>query len=393
VYQHVDPAFPYSLVYADINATPGAPKIASPMIGATGRFGPEIDYSRSFAQDYVAAVNGYWLDEYHVDGFRYDEVTDLYVSATDTGYAKLVYDTYRHSLAISRFQGGVGSYSRIIQCAEALSRAPDVLRNTYTSCAWQDDLLNGAEAILSGAPLTDGFVHILDPSFAQRYPATKTVVDAAGAPVDMPVAPFQYLNSHDHSHLIVFAGTTGSGPFPPGDRSRAWRQQPFAIALLTAQGVPMLWEGEEICDAYNLPDEGPARINLRRDMNWQYFYDDFGNPLVRVYRRAGTLRRKTRALRSRESFYYFQQSLRGTGLVAYHRHARADGSNAEQYAMVVLNFSAQPGTIDVPFPEAGAWTEQLDADVRAAPWTIAVAAAGDVQSIDVPSNYGWIFVL
>jgi hypothetical protein len=61
--------------------------------------------------------------------------------------------------------------------------------------------------------------------------------------------------------------------------------------------------------------------------------------------------------------------------------------------MVVLNFSAQPGTIDVPFPEAGAWTEQLDADVRAAPWTIAVAAAGDVQSIDVPSNYGWIFVL
>lgn len=26
------------------------------------------------------------------------------------------------------------------------------------------------------------------------------------------------LNSHDHSHLVVFAGTTGSGLFPPGNQ-------------------------------------------------------------------------------------------------------------------------------------------------------------------------------
>ena len=326
-----------------------------------------------------------------LDGFRYDEVTDLYVGPTDTGYAKLVYDTYLRSLAIPRFQGGAASYSRIIQCAEALSRAPDVLWNTYTSCAWQDDLLNGAEAILSGAAPTDGFVHTLDPSFAGRYPATKTVVDAAGAPIDMPVAPFQYLNSHDHSHLIVFAGTAGSGPFPPGDRSHVWRQQPFAIALLTAQGVPMLWEGEEICDAYNLPGDGAARINLRRDMNWQYFYDDFGSALVR-YRRAGQLRRTTRALRSRESFYYFEQSLQGTGLIAYHRHAPADGSNAEQRdgRAELLGAAGHP---PCALPEG----RRLDRAARRRRPTRAVDARrgrrGDVQSIDVPSNYGGHFVL
>src|SRR5438105_6325179 len=42
----------------------------------------------------------------------------------------------------------------------------------------------------------------------------KTVNNAAGAPVDMPVAPFQYLESHDHSQLFVFAGTQGDGFFP-----------------------------------------------------------------------------------------------------------------------------------------------------------------------------------
>jgi maltooligosyltrehalose trehalohydrolase len=389
VYQHVDPEFAYKLVYDNVNNTPGTPNVGSPMIGASGQFGPQSDFSQVFAQGYFAASNRQWLDEYHADGFRYDEVTDLYVSPTDSGYAKLAYDTYRYSLAIPRFQRDVGGYSRIIQCAEALWRAPDVLRNTYTSCAWQNDLLDKAEAIASGGAPSDDFAHVLDPFFNGHYPGTKTVVNAAGDPVDMPVAPFQYLNSHDHSHLIVSTGTTGSGAFAPGDRSRFARLQPLAIALYTSQGVPMLWEGEEFADDYNLPGDGSARVNLRRDTHWEYFYDDYGVPLIRLYRRLAQLRRSLRALRSRESFYYWQQSLQNSQLIAYHRHA----TGPDQYAMVILNFATHEDTINLPFPKAGTWTEKLDEDVRPSPSTIQVATAGDVHSVTVPSNYGSIFVL
>ena len=392
-YQHVDPSFPYKLVYDNVNATPGAPRVNSPMIGASGQFGPQCDFSQTFTQEFFAASNRHWLDNFHVDGFRYDEVTDLYVGPTDTGYAKLAYDTYRYSLGIPRFQQDPNSYSRIIQCAEALWRAPDVLRNTYTSCAWQNDLIDGAEAIAGGAAPTADFAHTLDPFFAARYPATKTVVNQAGNHVDMPVAPFQYLNSHDHSHLIVFAGTTGSGAFPDGDRSLYWRLQPMAIALYTCQGIPMLWEGEEFVDNYNLPDDGSARVHLRRDTHWEYFYDDYGVPLVRLYRQLAKLRRAHRALRSRESFYYWQQSLQGTQLMAYHRHAAADAGGPEEYAMVLLNFSSAADIIAVPFPKAGTWSEKLDEDVRPAPWNISVGVPGDIQIITVPSNYGCIFVL
>ncbi|HVN03492.1 MAG TPA: alpha-amylase family glycosyl hydrolase [Bryobacteraceae bacterium] len=394
VYQHVDPTFPYKMVYDNINATPGAPMVPSPMINGDGLFGPTIDFSQTFGQDYCGVANQHWLDDYHVDGFRYDEVTDLYVSPTDTGYAKLAYDTYRYSFNSPRFVPDPAGYSRIIQCAEALWRAPDVLRNTYTNCAWQDNLLSNAESIMSGNAPADDFAHTLDPFFAGTYPGTKTVVNAPGNPVDMPVAPFQYLNSHDHSHLIVFGGTTDNSTFAPGDRSNVWRLQPLAIALYTSQGVPMLWEGEEFADDYNLPGNGSARVNLRRDTHWEYFYDVYGNPLIRVYRRLATLRRGTPALRSRESFYYWQQSLQGgSRLVAYHRHALASGAAPEQYAMVILNFAPTAGTIQVPFPKAGVWTEQLDADVRPAPWTINVAAPGALQTVTVPSNYGCIFVL
>jgi hypothetical protein len=115
--------------------------------------------------------------------------------------------------------------------------------------------------------------------------------------------------------------------------------------------------------------------------------------LIRLYRRLGALRRATRALRSRESFYYWLQSLQGTQLVAYHRHAPAVPPAGEQFALVILNFSAYADTIRLPFPAAGAWTEALDADTRPNPWPIQVQAPGDVQSITVPSNYGYIFVL
>ena len=393
VYQHVDPEFAYKLVYDNVNALQGAPKVASPMIGADGPFGPQTDFSQVFTQQYFGLSNRFWLDEYHVDGFRYDEVTDLYVGPTDSGYAKLAFDTYGYSLGIGRFQQDAASYSRIIQCAEALWRAPDVLRNTYTNAAWQNNLLDQSEAVAAGTAVSADFAHTLDPLFGSTYPSTKSVINAEGAPVDMPVAPFQYLNSHDHSHLIAFSGTTGSGLFPPGDRSRFWKLQPMAIALYTCQGVPMLWEGEEFADDYNLPDNGSARINLRRDTHWEYFYDDYGVPMIRLYRRLAGLRRSSVALRSRDSFYYWQQSLQNSQLIAYHRHAAATGTTPEQYAMVILNFAGYADTIQVPFPKAGTWTEKLDDDVRATPWTTAVASAGAVQTITVPSNYGWVFVL
>jgi len=152
----------------------------------------------------------------------------------------------------------------------------------------------------------------------------------------------------------------------------------------------MLWQGQEFADSYNLPSSGSARIGLRRDTHWEYFYDDYGVPLIRLYRRLGLMRRTYRALRSRDSYYYYLQSLQNNQIIAYHRHASATATQPEEFVMVLLNFSDVPGTITVPFPKAGAWQEMIDADLRVQ--TITVAADGANQAITVPSNYGMAFV-
>jgi 1,4-alpha-glucan branching enzyme len=396
VYQHVDPSFPYHLVYE-------AAGVASPMIGSTGPFGPQIDFSKAFAQDYVQAANAYWLHEYHVDGFRYDEVTDLYDGPTGVGYAKMAYDAYNASLAIPRFTPSAGTapgeYSRIIQCPEALNRPQEILQATYSCSTWQDGLLNKAEDMARHGYVDDSFLQLLDVN-AQGYPVTKTVHDRAGAPVEMPVAPFQYLESHDHSQLISFVGSQPDFSWEPviralsvpfGQRDLYYKLQPFVIALYTAQGTPMLFQGQEFADNYVLPDAGTGRIRLERNVHWEYFYDECGRPLIRLYRNLGALRLATPALRSREpgSFvYYAAESRPPDGVVAYRRQSTSTGQNA----LVFLNFSNDQQEIAVPFPAAGTYREMIDADIRPTPYDIAITAPGQSVTVAVPANYGYIIV-
>jgi 1,4-alpha-glucan branching enzyme len=384
VYQHVDGSFPYQLVYA-------ATGLPSPMIGEVGQFGPEIDYSQPFARDYVASVNAYWLNEFHVDGFRYDEVTDLYQGPTDQGYAKLAYDTYNLSFGFARFTpsgvGQAGEYSRIIQCAEALGKARDVLTNTYTSCAWVDDLLNLAEQMASSGQTNEALVDVLGVRF-DPYPTSKTVQDRGGHAVDLPQAVFRYLESHDHSQLITFFGTDGDPLDPLGDQSRFYKVQPYAIAMYTSRGVPMLWEGLEIVQNYTLPPGGNARIHFRRDLQLENFYEAWGHALIRVCRQGGTLRAQYASLRSAESYYYNLQSNPADGILLYRRGSVSD----LHVAVVALNFSDTSQMVQVPFPTAGTYREMMDDDVRTGHFDVLIGARNQQIPVTIPANYGFILV-
>jgi hypothetical protein len=84
----------------------------------------------------------------------------------------------------------------------------------------------------------------------------------------------------------------------------------------------MLWQGQELAENYTIPDSGEDRISIERGMDWELFYDDEGQALVKLYRRLGVLRRTLiPALRSRTSFYYDAESRLSDGVVAYPRES------------------------------------------------------------------------
>lgn len=388
VYAHAHPEFPYNLVYE----TSGEP---NPMMGAfAGEFfaRPGVDYSKEFARDYFFAANQYWLEEYHIDGLRYDYVPGMLDGPAGQGYANLVFRTYRHSQQFAtfpRFQGPDGR-SRIIQCAEHLPDARGILRTTYSNTCWQNGLLDESAA-QADRPIRASFAHQLDPEFSgypneYRNPATGET---------LPVAPFQYFESHDHSRFINRFGEHHLRDLldqPYGNRERFYKTQPYVIALYTCKGIPMLWNGQEFAENWSIPSGGLGRVLFSRPLHWEYFYDPLGKALIRLYRVMGTLRRTYRALQSRGFFYYYRDPFhQRDGIIAYRRRADAEGTNPAEDMIVILNFSDHDVDAWIPWPASGSWGELIDAADNARP-PVHVAHDGEWKSVRVSSNYGAVYL-
>jgi len=388
VYAHAHPEYPYNLVY-------GAAGESNPMMGSfEGEFfgQPGMDYRKSFTRDYFLAVNRHWLEEYHVDGFRYDYVPGMYDGPTGEGYARLVHETYRLSQRIDRFQGPNGR-SLIIQCAEHLPDARGILAQTYSNTCWQNGLMDRAVSAAWGGSLTE-LSYQLDPHLI-GYP-TEYRNPATGE--TLPVAPFQYIESHDHSRFVSRIAP-GSGRVldllgePFGDRDRSFRLQPYIIALYSGKGVPMLWHGQEFGENWSVPDWGIGRNLLGRPLHWEYFYDAQGKALVRLHRIMGGLRRQLRCLNARGFFYYFDdESHRRQGVIAFHRQAEAAGGASQEDVLVLLNFWDREAEVWAPFPRAGRWEEQIDKFDAPRP-SVEAARADEWRPVRVPPNYGCLYLL
>jgi 1,4-alpha-glucan branching enzyme len=393
VYSHATPDFAYNLVYK----TSGRP---NPMMGPFGEeFGdsPGSDFTKEFTRDFFMAASQHWLDEYHVDGFRYDYVPGIFDGATGRGYADLVYRTYQHTrqpARYPRFDAGSGR-SLVIQCAEHLPDARGILRTTYSNTCWQNGLLDEAGGQANGAGVQASFARQLDPElvgYPSRY-RNPTNGD------EFPVAPFQYLESHDHSRFITQFGVeelTDPVGQPYGKRELFYKTQPYVIALYTAKGVPMLWHGQEFAENWSVTPHRPGgyeRILYSRPLHWEYFYDASGKALIRLYRIMAALRTQNRALGSRGFFYYDDDPAhRRDGIIAFHREAAAEGALPAEAFVVILNFADHDVDALIRWPKAGRWEEQIDKAEHPTPPVLA-PAEGHSSSVRVPSNYGAVYRL
>jgi len=388
VYAHSHPEFAYNIVYRQA----GLPNpVMGPFGQEFGKLPPGWNYHEQFTRDYFDAVSRYWLTEFHVDGFRYDYVPGFWDGVTGDGYSGLVQRTYRLSQDFDqfpRFFAGDGNRSRIIQCAEFLDAPVLALTSTYSNTVWQDQLLHAARNQAEGTGATDDYARRLDPELGpeQKYPSR--FVNQGDS---FPVAPLQYIESHDHQRFVTRLGvepTVDQLEMALGDRSLWARTQPYAIAQYTAKGVPMLWQGQEFAENWNLPGgTDPRRITFSRPLHWEYFYDDAGRALIRLYRVLGRLRRTHRVFSSRGDFYLEPSAdHRRDGIVVFRR------ISAGEAAVVVLNFSNEPRTVRVWWPTAGRWIEQLDrAEAHPQP-DVVVGENWESHDVTVPSNYGGVYM-
>lgn len=403
VYGHTDDLFPYAYLYDRLDG------VENPFIGPFSKndYGKSTNFNKQFTRDFFLTVNHRMLDTYHVDGFRYDCVPNYWDGSMGNGYACLVYETYRMVKAKRDFSGhwqrffdGQGNMN-LVQCAEHLDGPREILQDTYSNCAWQNETLSRAEDVagnrgsLSDLGLLTGLC---------GYPDKVATEDG-----EMKKTALQYIENHDHARFICNFGTCPPEIEEPlrqlreankdlcpklaanimvlkdGDMAHWYKVQPYLIAILTAKGIPLLWQGQEFGENYHIPKEGWGRVKMLRPMRWDYFYSERGRPIVGLVRKLIKLRRRREQLRTGDHYFYNNYDLyQSKGVVLFSRRRQ------DHFSLIALNFSDQDQMVPFIFPLDGYYFEDLHGkDVDSL--NLKNVAEGVETEIVVPSNYGRIW--
>lgn len=395
VYGHTGDDFPYNYLYAALqyNQNPF-------MTGVAGDYGGIPNFNSQITMDFFYSVNQYWLDTYHVDGFRYDDVPEYWDADNPGGeeFGTLAYSTYQY---IKKQSAAGGAWSRffnggavnLIQIPEQLQDPVGALANTYANSTWQNGTIGAAESVASGAAgaLTNFGFQL----GASGYPTSETMNTDTVAK-----ASLQYIENHDHQRFIcnfglISADSSSVSPdlqaidmlIQTGDRTNNWyKVQPYLIALLTCKGIPLICQGEEFMENYWVPDpliEG--RVQILRPTRWDFFYDTYGINTIWLMRRLLTIRNARSEFRSGEHFFYNEPDrYQNNGLLLFGRWTTAPAA----FSLVALNFTANAQSAPFWFPIAGTYNEQIWGN--AADQFTGVTTANPV-TISVPANCGRIW--
>ena len=382
VYGHASRAlFAYQYLYDHLgyNQNPFMGPFAKDYFASQGA---STDYTRQLTQDFFLAVNLRWLEDFHVDGFRYDCVPNYWDGATGVGYAKLVYET--HDLVAKQVANGAflrfgaADDLRLIQCAEQLEDPVGVLWQSYSDTTWQDGTLGAARAVAHGE---DGAIDRLGQALGLSGFPTQVTINGQ----IFGRTALQYVESHDHSRLLAEFGTiqpdeAGNYLFAQGDRNLWYKLQPYLISLLCAKGIPMLWQGEELAEDFTLPGNGLGRVALLRPVNWDYFYDTSGRSIVTLTRKLLRLRNQRAELRQGDHWYYANPATyQSRGVMIFSR------SHAGDITIIATNFTDADVTVPFTPPASGQWIERLEGQASF------IAALSQEVQLTIPSNYGRIW--
>ncbi len=377
VYAHTSTDFCYSYVYDALRYTD------NPFMKGYDPYGPTPDYERDFTQNFVYTVNDHWLEAYHIDGFRYDDVPDYWDGPMGRKYAAIAYETYQLTKSKKDtkdnwqrfFQNG---NINLIQCSEDLADPIGILKQSYTNCTWQDNTLNAAQQVAKGNQdaLTDlGFLFCLNQFPREQEINGETIKKTA----------LQYIENHDHSRFICnFSNIIGNELIGQGDRNLWYKLQPYLIGMLMAKGIPLLWQGEEFAENYFLPNPGDSasmgRVLLFRPVRWDYFYDQIGKSTTNLIRNLIKIRRQNPQLKYGESYFHNDyNNFQSKNVLIFQRNYD------QNLSIVFLNFSDQEKTVPFTFEFSGNYVDELPGYE-----SLGEIAKGEVRNINIQSNYGRI---
>jgi len=303
--------------------------------------GPVFAFWKQEVRQFLIDNAKFFIQEYHVDGFRYDEVTAIDRLNAGSGW-----------LFCQDLNGTLNAADpAAINIAEYWGPEPQVVEPSSQSGAgfhaeWHDGLRRAIRGVLGAA--TGG---------RDAQMSWQSVVDQLRAP-GFPDAwrAVQYIESHDtvDQDGPRIAALAGGGR----SNSRTWyatsRSRVGTGVLLTAPGIPMIFMGEEFYEDKHWSDSPNGTLIYWDGLNSDKTMIDF----LRFTRELMWMRRKQPALRAEGVATILMDDY--NRVLAYQRWV--PGVGRDVVVVASLNESTRYG-YRTPFPSQGYWYEVFNSDV------------------------------
>jgi 1,4-alpha-glucan branching enzyme len=290
-------------------------------------WGPELNYEHydpNFdlkpAWKFVGDVVRFWIQEYHIDGIRFDAVRQL-----------ANYD-FLHWIAEEAKQAAGGK--PFYNIAEHIPEA------TCITCCAQGPM----DACWHESFRIFAIEHLCSDNFNPEK--LKEALDARRQGFGTSTNVVNYLASHDREHTLTELGDRGIF-----DAAAFQRAKLGAVLLLTSLGIPMLWMGEEFGE-YKHKTEVTTKPNK---LEWELLKNDSNQDLLAFYKRLIELRKTVPALRTDNVDIFHENS--ENSVIAY---GRWDDQGSR--VVVIVNFSDLDFPVyEVPkFPAPGIWHDWIE---------------------------------
>lgn len=296
-------------------------------------WGPEFNYEHHDpnldvkpAWQFVGDVVRFWIQEYHIDGIRFDAVRQL----ANYDFLHWIANEAKQAAGNKPFYT-IAEHIPEVACITCGSNGP------LDGC-WHESFRIFAIEHISG-----------DRCDLEKL---KEALDARRQGFAEATSIINYLASHDREHVLTELGDRGI--FGEAALQRA---KLGAVLLFTALGIPMIWMGDEFGE-YN---RKAATTTQPNKINWTLLGNDFNRALWGHYQALIRLRQDHFALRSNNIEFFHENG--DNQVLAYVRWDDAGGR-----VVVIANFSGQdlPGYRVPHFPAAGTWYNWSDqADIEA----------------------------
>lgn len=291
-------------------------------------WGYDFDHTRQATKDYIDQVNAHWLQEYNIDGFRFDYTKGFINNANG-------FNTDRINI-LKRMADSIWS----------------VKQNAYVILEHWCDNAEEKQLAEHGMMLWGNLTNAYNDG-TMGYTSSSNISSGIYSARTWTVPHLvTYMESHDEERLMYKNITFGSSSNPQHNTKDEYtalgRMQTAAVIFFSQPGPRMIWQFGEL--GYDISIDYPCRI-CNKPILWNYFAEARRKQLYDVYSAMMHLRNTYSTFTSLSFNYMLSGAIKRMKL-----------NDPSMNAVVLTNFSVTNQDATPSFHHTGTWYEFFTGD-------------------------------